>query len=174
MFQTPRTKQFNVQKFFYQEFKSRDLFRSCHPQCCARGWTQLISHLYTDQCNVREKLKIKTKKSRANVCEPERLSSSKSCAKYEKWRDHRRRRRRWGRRWHFWLSPGPRHRFLGTTDTIKSRLKKATKQGQQCTLRFKMHFYQKGKPDSRLFCFFFLRYLFWNTITRVGGLSLIP
>ena len=68
MFQTPRTKQFNVQKFFYQEFKSRDLFRSCHPQCCARGWTQLISHLYTDQCNVREKLKIKIKKNIRSEC----------------------------------------------------------------------------------------------------------
>ena len=157
MFQTPRTKQFNVQKFFYQEFKSRDLFRSCHPQCCARGWAQLISHLYTqtNAMSARKKLRNKKKQHLQWIyCEPERLSSSKSCAKYEKWRDHRRQRRRWGRRWHFWLSPGPQHRFLGTTDTIKSRLKKATKQGQQCTLRFKMHFNQKGRPDSRLFCFF--------------------
>ena len=54
------------------------------------------------------------------------------------------------------------HRFLDTTDTMEPRLKK-TKQGQQCMLRFKMHFYQKGKPDSRFFCS--LGYLFWNTIS---------
>ena len=128
-----------------------------------------LSPLYTDQCYVRKKLKNKKQHLEWIYCEPERLSSSKSCAKYEKWRDYRRQRRRWGRRWHFWLSPGPQHRFLGTTDTIKSRLKKATKQGQQCTLRFKMHFYQKGKPDSRFFCSP-LGYLFWNTISWVGGL----
>ena len=36
-----------------------------------------------------------------------------------------------------------------------------------------MIFYQKGKPDSRFFCNL-LGYLFWNTITCVGDLSLIP
>ena len=41
-------------------------------------------------------------------------------------------------------------RILGTTDTMASRLKKTRK--KRPTLRFKMHFYQKGYPDSRFFC----------------------
>ena len=40
------------------------------------------------------------------------------------------------------------HRFLGTTDTMEPRLGKTTKRGQQCMLRFKMHFYQKGNPTA--------------------------
>ena len=164
MFQTPRTKQFNVQKI-----SSRDLFRSCHPQCSARRWTQLISHLYIiDQCNVRKKSRNKKQHLQWIYCEPERLSSSKSCAKYENWKEHRIRRRRWGSRWHFWLSPGTQV-FRHNWHNMETRLKKTTKQGQQCTLRFKLHFYQKGKPDSRFFCSL-LGYLFWNTISWVGGL----